>query len=229
MQKVFSSTPTFWQQNLTDLLKCHQATPMGLTSDQVAERLFSMAGGSLFLPFLPMLPTQILLNNMLYDISEIPIPMDNVDEEYLTQPRQWDIQFVRRFMLIVGPISSIFDFLTFFIMIKVFEAEEALFHTGWFIESLATQVFVIFIIRTQRNPLKSRPNFWLTLCSFLVVAFAVLLPFTSLGQFLGFVAPPPLFFFILASMVIVYLFMVEMVKQWFYRSWFSRGNGYAKL
>jgi len=179
--------------------------------------MFSMAGGALFLPFLPMLPTQILLNNMLYDISEIPIPMDNVDEEYLMLPRQWDINFVRKFMLIVGPISSLFDFLTFFVMIKIFQADEALFHTGWFIESLATQVLVIFIIRTRKNPLKSRPNSWLTVCSLLVVALAILLPFTPLGKILGFVAPPFLFFFILASMVIVYLLMVEMVKQWFYK------------
>lgn len=179
--------------------------------------MFSMAGGSLFLPFLPMLPTQILLNNMLYDISEIPIPMDNVDEEDLMRPRQWDINFDRKFMLIVGPISSIFDFLTFFVMIKVFQAGEALFHTGWFIESLATQVLVIFIIRTRKNPLKSRPNPWLTLCSLLVVALAVLLPFTPLGTLLGFTAPLPLFFFILLSMVIVYLLMVEVVKQWFYK------------
>lgn len=183
--------------------------------------MFSMAGGSLFLPFLPMLPTQILLNNMLYDISEIPIPLDNVDNEYLVRPRQWDINFVRKFMLIVGPISSLFDFLTFFVMITVFQAGEALFHTGWFIESLATQVLVIFVIRTRKNPLKSRPNPWLTACSLLVVSLAILLPFTPLGRFFGFVAPPLLFFFILASMVIVYLLMVEAVKQWFYKRYAS--------
>ncbi len=179
--------------------------------------MFSMAGGTLFLPFLPMLPTQILLNNMLYDISEIPIPLDNVDEEYLIRPRQWNIDFVRKFMLIIGPISSIFDFLTFFVMIKVFHAGESLFHTGWFIESLATQVLVIFVIRTRKNPLKSRPNRLLTLCSLVVVAIAVLLPYTPLAKFLGFVPPPPLFYLILAGMVIAYLVMVEAVKQWFYR------------
>ena len=183
--------------------------------------MFSMAGGALFLPFLPMLPTQILLNNMLYDISEIPIPLDNVDEEYLARPRQWDISFIRKFMLIVGPISSIFDFLTFFVMIKVFHAGAALFHTGWFIESLATQVLVIFIIRTRKNPLKSRPNPWLTTCSLVVVALAILIPYTPLAKFLGFVAPPSLFFFILASMVIVYLMMVEVVKRWFYKRYAS--------
>jgi len=179
--------------------------------------MFSMAGGSLFLPFLPMLPTQILLNNMLYDVSEIPIPLDNVDEEYLMRPRQWDISFVRKFMLIIGPISSLFDFLTFYVMIKVFQAGEALFHTGWFIESLATQVLVIFIIRTRKNPLKSRPNPWLTICSLLVVALAIVLPYTPLGTYLGFVAPPLLFFLILAGIVVIYLLTVEVVKQWFYK------------
>jgi len=183
--------------------------------------MFSMAGGSLFLPFLPMLPAQILLNNMLYDISEIPIPLDNVDEEYLKRPKKWDINFVRKFMLIIGSISSLFDFLTFFVMIKVFQAGEALFHTGWFLESLATQVLVIFIIRTRKNPLKSRPNPWLTTCSLLVVSVAVLLPFTPLGNFFGFVTPPLLFFVFLASMVIVYLLIVEKAKHWFYKHYTS--------
>ncbi len=179
--------------------------------------MFSMAGGSLFLPFIPMLPTQILLNNMLYDFSEVPIPLDNVDEEYLTRPRQWDIGFVRKFMLAVGPVSSIFDFLTFFVMLEIFHAGEALFHTGWFVESLATQVLVIFIIRTHKNPLKSRPNSWLTGCSLMVVALAILLPFTSLANYLGFEPLPPLFFLVLAGMVALYLFIVEQVKQIFFR------------
>jgi len=179
--------------------------------------MFSMAGGSLFLPFLPMLPTQILLNNMLYDISEIPIPLDNVDNEYLKQPKQWDMNFVRKFMLTIGPISSIFDFLIFFILLKLFNAGEALFQTGWFIESMATQVLVIFVIRTHKNPFKSRPNVWLTICSLMVVALAILLPFTPIGRFFGFVPPPPLFFVVLAVMVVVYLVIVEQVKQWFYR------------
>ncbi len=183
--------------------------------------MFSMAGGSLFLPFLPMLPTQILLNNMLYDFSELPIPLDNVDEEYLTHPRHWDISFIRNFMLTVGPVSSVFDFLTFFIMIKIFQAGESLFHTGWFIESLATQVLVIFVIRTHKNPLKSRPNPWLTGCSLMVVALAVILPFTPLGSYLGFVPPPPLFFLVLAVMVMLYLVIVEQVKRWFYRRFSS--------
>ena len=179
--------------------------------------MFSMAGATLFLPFLPMLPVQILLNNLLYDVSEIPIPLDSVDEEYLTQPRHWNMNFIRNFMLSVGPVSSAFDFLTFYCMLQVFHAGEKLFHTGWFIESMATQVLVIFIIRTRRNPFKSRPNIWLTLCSLSVVFVAVALPYTTLGRYFGFVPPPLPFYAILAGLVFFYLFAVEGIKQWFFR------------
>jgi Mg2+-importing ATPase len=179
--------------------------------------MFSMAGASLILPFLPMLPLQILLNNLLYDFSEVPIPLDNVDEEYLSRPRHWDMNFIRNFMLILGPVSSIFDFLTFYVMLHVFHAGAELFHTGWFIESMATQVLVIFIIRTRRNPFKSRPNIWLTVSSLAVVTAAAALPFTPLSGALGFVQPPPLFFLILAGMVLCYLFAVEVIKRWFFR------------
>jgi Mg2+-importing ATPase len=179
--------------------------------------MFSMAGATLFLPFLPMLPVQILLNNLLYDVSEIPIPLDSVDEEYLTQPRHWNMNFIRNFMLSVGPVSSAFDFLTFYLMLHLFHAGEQLFHTGWFIESMATQVLVIFIIRTRRNPFKSRPNIWLTLCSLSVVCLAIALPFTPLGRYFGFVPPPLSFYAILAGLVLFYLFAVEGIKQWFFR------------
>jgi P-type Mg2+ transporter len=118
--------------------------------------MFSMAGAALILPFLPMLPIQVLLNNLLYDLSEIPIPMDEVDPELTVAPTRWDIGFVQNFMLVLGPISSAFDFLTFGLLLLVFGANAALFQTGWFVESLATQVLVIFIIRTRRNPLRSR-------------------------------------------------------------------------
>lgn len=178
--------------------------------------MFSMAGASLFLPFLPMLPVQILLNNLLYDVSELPIPLDRVDDDYLSRPRHWDMNFIRNFMLVIGPVSSIFDFITFYIMLSVFHAGESLFHTGWFIESMATQVLVIFIIRTRKNPFKSRPNKWLLVCSLTVVAAAVLLPFTPVGAYLGFVAPPALFFLVLVVMLIVYLVVVEGMKQWFF-------------
>lgn len=178
--------------------------------------MFSMAIAALFLPFLPMLPMQILLNNLLYDISEVPIPMDHVDQEYLDRPQRWDMSFIRNFMLAIGPVSSLFDVLTFFILLKVLHAGETLFHTGWFIESIATQVLVIFIIRTRGNPLRSRPSRLLLGTSLAVVAIAVTLPFTPLAGYLGFVPPPPLFFLILAGTVLVYLAMVEAVKRRFY-------------
>ena len=118
--------------------------------------MFSMAGGVLFLPFLPMLPTQILLNNLLYDLSETTIPLDRVDDAMIARPRRWDIDIIRKFMLVFGPLSSVFDFVTFGLLLWVFRADEKLFHTGWFVESLSTQILVIFIIRTV-NPLQDRP------------------------------------------------------------------------
>jgi Mg2+-importing ATPase len=164
-----------------------------------------------------MLPLQILLNNFLYDISEVAIPLDQVDEDYLKEPRQWKMGFIRNFMLVIGPVSSLFDFLTFYILLEVLHAHERLFHTGWFIESLATQVLVIFIIRTRGNPLKSRPSRWLVLTSLAAVTVAILLPLTPIGGDLGFVPPPAEFFLILGGMVIVYLWIVALVKRWFYR------------
>ncbi|MHB1579100.1 MAG: HAD-IC family P-type ATPase, partial [Acidithiobacillus ferrooxidans] len=179
--------------------------------------MFSMAGATLIIPFLPMLPVQILLNNFLYDLSEVPIPLDNVDESYLSQPHEWDMAFIRNFMMVIGPISSLFDFLTFYVMLHVFHAGEEMFHTGWFIESIATQVLVIFVIRTRFNPLTSRPHPLLAGTSLTVVAVAALLPLTPIGATLGFVALPLDFFAILMAMVVVYLLAVEGVKRWFYR------------
>jgi len=178
--------------------------------------MFSMAGAALFLPFLPMLPVQVLVNNLLYDLSEIAIPLDRVDESYLRQPHDWDISFVRRFMWVVGPVSSVFDFLTFFVLLTMFSANESLFQTGWFIESVATQVLVIFVIRTRASPLKSRPAPALVWVALGVVLFAMALPFTTLGKLLGFVAPPPSLFGVVAVLVVVYLFGVEVVKRGFY-------------
>lgn len=179
--------------------------------------MFSMAGATLFLPFLPMLPVQILLNNLLYDVSELPIPMDTVDNSSLLRPRHWDTSFIRNFMLVMGPVSSLFDFITFFILLKVFDAGEKLFHTGWFIESLATQVLVIFIIRTRGKFFRSRPSKTLLATSLAVVLIALLLPFSPMAPILGFVAPPPLFFLILPILLLCYLTAMEMVKGWFYR------------
>jgi Mg2+-importing ATPase len=179
--------------------------------------MFSMAGASLFLPFLPMLPTQILLNNILYDISEVPIPLDEVDDREILRPRVLDLTFIRNFMLVIGPISSVFDFLTFYILLAVLHAHEKLFQTGWFVESLCTQVLVIFVIRTRGNPLKSRAHPLLTATSLAIVALALLLPFTPVGGHFGFVAPPGRFYLILGVMVLAYLLVVEVAKRGFYR------------
>jgi len=179
--------------------------------------MFSMAGASLFLPFLPMLPTQILLNNILYDISEIPIPLDNVDTEEVRSPRVLDMNFIRNFMLVIGPISSLFDFLTFYVLLSVLKADEMLFQTGWFVESLTTQVLVIFIIRTRGNPFKSRAHPVLVATSLAVVALAAVLPFTPVGTYFGFVPPPAKFYSILGLMVVAYLLIVELAKRYFYR------------
>jgi Mg2+-importing ATPase len=179
--------------------------------------MFSMAAATLFLPFLPMLPMQILLNNLLYDMSEITLPLDNVDAEDLAGPKHWDMGFIRNFMLTIGPISSLFDFLTFYALIRLFSAHESLFRTGWFVESIATQVLVIFVIRTRRNPLRSHPNRWLVLTSLGVVVTAMLLPFTPLAPYLGFTPLPLSFFGLLTALLIAYLVMVEGGKQWFYK------------
>ena len=179
--------------------------------------MFSMAAATLFLPFLPMLPLQILLNNLLYDVSEITLPLDNVDDEDLVRPKRWDMAFIRNFMLTIGPISSLFDFLTFYLLLRLFNAHEALFRTGWFVESIATQVLVIFVIRTRRNPLRSHPHRWLVATSLAVVLVAMLLPFTPLAPYLGFAPLPPVFFGLLAVLLALYLLMVEGAKQWFYR------------
>lgn len=179
--------------------------------------MFSMAAASLFLPFLPMLPTQILLNNFLYDTSQVSIPSDNVDPALLLRPKRWQIAFIRQFMTIIGPISSVYDFLTFGILIFVFHAGEKLFHTGWFIESLATQTLVIFIIRTAGNPLKSRPSRPLAYTMLAVVLIAVLLTYSRLGRILGFVPPPGSLLLAIGLLSVTYLVLVQLVKAWFYR------------
>ena len=175
--------------------------------------MFSMAGAYIFLPFLPMLPSQILLNTFLYDLSQVTIPTDNVDASYIRKPQHWDIKLIRNFMICIGPVSSIFDFLTFFMMLRVFNAGPVLFHTGWFVESLATQTLVLFIIRTAGNPLRSRPSLPLTITTLLIVVVGCVLPYTPLAGPLGFTPLPALYFLFLAVMVVSYLFLVELMKR----------------
>jgi Mg2+-importing ATPase len=184
--------------------------------------MFSVAGASLFLRFLPMLPVQILLNNLLYDVSESTIPADHVDASYISTPKKWDIGFIKKFIMVFGPISSIFDFITFFVLLVIFVADASLFQTAWFMESICTQTLVIFVIRTRIVPFyKSRPSRWLVASTLLVVLVACILPFTVIGRIFGFVPPPVLFFAVLAGLVTGYLVMVELVKRWFYRKYSS--------
>ncbi len=164
-----------------------------------------------------MLPVQVPLNNLLCDVSEVAIPMDEVDPEEVAIPRHWDMRFVRNFMLVLGPVSSLFDFLTFGLLLIVFNAAGPLFQTGWFVESLASQIFVIFVIRTRRNPLRSQPHPILAATSIAVAAVGVLLPYTALGRWFGFVPLPLGFLVALGGMVACYLILADLVKRWFFR------------
>jgi Mg2+-importing ATPase len=175
--------------------------------------MFSMAIASVFLPFLPMLPTQILLNSFLYDIAQITIPSDNVDREYLARPQRWDMRIIRDFMVFIGPISSLFDFLTFYVLLRVFHASEPAFHTGWFVESLATQTLVLFVIRTMGNPLESRPSRALTITTLAAVLVGALLPLSPLGPVLGLVVLPGRFGVFVVGATLAYLVLVQAGKR----------------
>jgi len=175
--------------------------------------MFSMAGASLFLPFLPMLPTQILLNNFLYDFAQITIPTDRVDESYVRRPQRWNIGLIRNFMLIIGPVSSLYDFLTFFVLLRVFHFGETRFHTGWFLESLATQTLVLFVIRTIGRPWQNLPSLPLCATTLLVVAIGAALPYTRAALPLGLEPLPAAYALFLVGVVATYLAIVEVVKR----------------
>ena len=180
--------------------------------------MFSVAGAVLFLPFLPMLPIQILLNNFLYDFSQITIPTDNVDKSMTDRPKRWNMAFVKKFMIFFGPISSIFDFLTFFIMFYLFKAPPALFQTAWFMESLATQTLVIYIIRTKETPFfESNPSKYLIISTLAIFVIGWILPYTFIGTFFGFAPLPIRMVLVLLGLVLSYLMMVEILKRYFYR------------
>jgi len=204
-------------------------TLMGISSN--FGNMFSAAGASVFLPFLPMLPTQILLNNLLYDMSEVTIPTDNVDEEYIQKPKRLDVTYIRNFMVFFGPISSIFDFLTFFVMFQLFSGYapfQSLFQTAWFIESLSTQTLVIFAIRTRKSPFwKSKPSKALLLSSLAVVGVGLIMPYTPLGVWFKFVRPPLIFFAFLVVFIGAYLLLVEVLKRVFYKRYGQRLEHYA--
>jgi P-type Mg2+ transporter len=195
--------------------------------------MFSVVGGSFFLPFLPMLPIQVLINNLLYDVSQIGIPTDRVDPDFTDVPRKWNIKNIRRFMMFVGPISSLFDYATFALMLFFFgciaftsplvSADQkayfaALFHTGWFVESLFTQTLIVHIIRTRKIPfLQSRASPALIGFTLAVLAVAALLPYSPLAGLLGLVPLPPLYWAWLGLFIILYAVITHLVKSWFFK------------
>jgi len=184
--------------------------------------MFSVVGASIFLPFLPMLPVQILTNNILYDFSQMTIPTDNVDEERLMKPKKWDFKNIKRFILFFGPISSLFDYATFFILLYIFHASgnASLFHTGWFVESLVTQTLIVHIIRTNKIPfIQSWASWPLIVSTISVICIGVYLPFSPLASALKFVPLPPLFFVLLVMGLILYFILTQMLKVWFIRKY----------
>jgi len=198
--------------NITKYIKMAASSNFG--------NMFSVLGASLFLPFLPMLPIQVLTNNLLYDFSQTSIPTDQVDPEWLAKPRKWEISSMRRFIVFIGPISSIFDYMTYFIMLYVFNRwnNPTLFQTGWFVESLFTQTLIIHVIRTNKIPfIQSRASNSLILTSLIIVAVGAWLTVSPVAKTLGFVALPPLYWPLLAAMLLAYIVLTQFVKVWFVR------------
>jgi Mg2+-importing ATPase len=191
--------------------------------------MFSVLGASVFVPFLPMAPIQILANNLLYDISQTAIPTDDVDHEQIARPRPWDMKELTRFIVFIGPCSSIFDYTTYFMMLYLFGCwdvstpekaahSESLFQTGWFVESLLTQTLIIHVIRTNRIPfLQSRPSWALTAMSACIMGVGVAIPFSPLGPYLGFTQPPPLYWPLLGLTLVCYVALTQRVKVWLVR------------
>jgi len=198
--------------NITKYIKMGASSNFG--------NMFSVLGASVFLPFLPMTAIQVLTNNLLYDFSQTTIPTDNVDAEYLAVPRRWDISNIAKFVLFIGPISSIFDYVTYFMMLYGFNAwtNPALFQTGWFVESLLTQTLIIHIIRTAKIPfLESRASMALITTTIVIAAIGIALPFTWLGGFLGFVPLPPAYWIALCLILLSYVILTHFMKTWFIR------------
>ncbi|NRF38284.1 magnesium-translocating P-type ATPase [Pedobacter foliorum] len=179
--------------------------------------MFSMAGASMFLSFLPLLPKQILLTNLMTDIPSMAIATDNVDEEWTAKPRKWDIGFIKRFMLFFGILSSVFDYLTFGVLLFFFHAAEKEFQTGWFIESVVSATLIVMVVRTRKSFLQSKPGKYLLWATLAVAAFAIFLPLFPFASLLGFTALPLKFYFAMLGIVALYIFSAELVKQWFYK------------
>jgi Mg2+-importing ATPase len=198
--------------NITKYIKMGASSGFG--------NMFSVIGASIVLPFLPMAPIHVLTNNLLYDLSQTTIPTDNVDAEYLAVPRRWDIGKLSKFVLLIGPISSIFDYVTFFMMLTVFLTwgKPALFQTGWFVESLLTQTLIIHIIRTARVPfLESRARAAVIATSLIITAVGIILPLIWLGGTLALVPLPPTYWMPVGLIFVGYAILTHLMKTWFSR------------
>jgi Mg2+-importing ATPase len=179
--------------------------------------MFSMAGASLFLPFLPLLPRQILLTNILTDFPELTISTDNVDEEAVEKPRRWNVSFIRNFMITFGILSSVFDYLTFGVLLLFLHSSTDLFRTGWFVESVVSATLIVLVIRSQRPFFKSVPGKSLVLATLTIVGVALILPYTLLGNLFGFTAPPISFILVMGVIVMFYIISGEVAKRIFYK------------
>jgi Mg2+-importing ATPase len=179
--------------------------------------MFSMAGASLFLPFLPMLPSQILLTNLLTDFPEMTIATDSVDRELVEKPRRWAIKFIRNFMTTFGPVSSIFDFLTFGVLLFILHAQPDSFRTSWFLESVVSASLIALVIRTRRPFFQSRPGKYLLAATLLIAGVTLVLPFSPLGGLFRFRPLPISFFIALRPIMILYIVAAELMKKIFYK------------
>ena len=186
--------------------------------------MLSMTLALLFIPFLPATATQLLLNQLLYDISQIAISTDNVDDSFTQKPRHWNIDIVRKFMLYLGPVTSIFDILTFLVMLKIFHAGQELFQTGWFVESLAVQALVIFVVRTAKHFWQSKPSMPLVVSVFTIVAISIALPFTPIASLFNLVPLPAGYFLFLIGATLGYLSLMEMLKKKLLTRWLAQNN-----
>lgn len=184
--------------------------------------MFSMAGASLFLPFLPLLPTQILLTNLLTDLPEMTIGSDNVEADTVAKPARWDLRFIRRFMLTFGLLSSVFDFVTFGLLLRIFNANESLFQTGWFVESVLSAVAIVLVVRTRRPFYQSKPGKWLAIATGLVGLFVLALPLSPLARLFGFSPLPVALYGAMLGVVLTYVLSAEALKHWFYRHYVAR-------
>jgi len=179
--------------------------------------MFSMAGASLFLSFLPLLPKQILLTNLLTDFPEMTIATDNVDDELTEKPRRWNIQFIRNFMMTFGVLSSVFDYLTFGVLLLIFHATTVRFRTAWFVESVISASIIVLVIRTQKVLFRSKPGRYLVLTTLLTVIVALLFPFTPLAGPLGFQPLPVTVLLVIGIIVALYVIAAEVTKGFFYK------------